>query len=421
MSAAQASHTKIIIGGIAGNVMEWYDFAVYGYFAPIIGKLFYPSEDPVASLVAAYGAFAAGFLMRPIGGLVFGYIGDKIGRKSALTLSVLMMAIPTFLVGVLPTALQIGVTASIMMVLLRMAQGLSVGGEYTTSIVFLVEHAHPKKRGFMGSWSVFGAVTGILLGSAVSALLNTMLTQEAIHQWGWRIPFLVGIAVGVVGLLIRKHIPEAAREPETEQRKASPIVEAFRNERPAMFKVMGFNVVNAVGFYMIFVYVATYLVDIVKVPSSEALDINTLSMIALLLVIPLAGILSDRIGRKPVLIASCIGIILFGYPLFLLMHHPNFAWILTGQFGFALLIGSFMGVGPVTMVEALPCHVRCSALSVGYNICLAVFGGTTPMVAAYVINKSHDDLSIAYYLIAAALISLVVLVKLRESPSVALA
>src|SRR5215470_5670198 len=199
---------RLVIAGIAGNVMEWYDFAVYGYFAQTIGQHFFPSKDPIAYLIAAFGVFAAGFLVRPFGGLVFGHIGDRIGRKAALTLSAMAMAVPTFLIGILPDYAQIGVAASALIVILRLAQGLSVGGEYTTSVVFLVEHAAPDRRGLMGSWGVFGSVAGILLGSAVGALLTSVLSPEAVYAWGWRVPFLLGLAVGFFGLYIRRRIPD---------------------------------------------------------------------------------------------------------------------------------------------------------------------------------------------------------------------
>ncbi len=261
---------RLIVAGVAGNVIEWYDFAVYGYFAQTIGQHFFPSKDPIASLIAAFGVFAAGFLMRPVGGLVFGHIGDRTGRKAALTLSVIAMAVPTFLIGLLPDYAQIGVVASVLIVILRLVQGLSVGGEYTTSVVFLVEGAAPGRRGLTGSWSVFGAVAGILLGSAVGAILTSILPQDTVYAWGWRVPFLLGLVVGLSGLYIRRRIPEAQVQSVDEKPATSPVVEAFRTEWRAMLRVAGFNVLNAVGFYMIFVYVATYLRQIVHVEGQLA-------------------------------------------------------------------------------------------------------------------------------------------------------
>jgi len=404
---------KVIAAGVTGNVLEWYDFAVYGFYAPIIGRLFFPSDDPTVSLIASFGAFAAGFLMRPVGGFIFGHIGDKIGRKKALVLSVMLMAIPTGVIGFLPDHATIGVAAAVLMVLMRMLQGLSVGGEYTGSIVYLAEHAPDKKRGFFTSWTLFGAVGGILLGSGVSALISHLLTDAQISDWGWRLAFISGILVGVVGLIVRRHLPDMPEDKSADKPK-SPIVEAFRTEWRSMSKVIGFNIVNAVGFYMMFVYVVTWLIKQVAEPRSDALDINTISMAALLVLIPFFGALSDKIGRKPLLMFGAGGIAILGYPLIWLMHHPDFSMILLGQLGFAVLIGAYFGASPATLTEMFPRRVRVSALSVGYNISLAIFGGTTPLIATWLIARSHNDLSIAWYLIGCAVVSFLVLLTVRD-------
>lgn len=409
------SRRRLIIAGTVGNIMEWYDFAVYGYFARVIGEHFFPSEDPTTSLIASFGAFAAGFLMRPIGGMLFGHVGDKIGRKAALTLSVLAMAIPTFLIGLLPGHSQIGATASVLLVLLRMIQGLSVGGECTTSVVYLAEGARPDRRGFAGSWSTFGAVTGILFGSAVGAVATNTLSHDALHSWGWRLPFLFGLLVGLVGLYIRSHIPETTRTGAGSEVSKSPVIDAFRNEWRAILRIAGLNALNAVGFYMIFVYLVTYEKIVVHFETAKALDINTLNMGILLLIVPLGGTLSDRVGRKPVLLATTLGTFVCAWPLFWMVHHPVFSMVLFGQMGFALLIGLFLGVTPVTMVENCPGRVRCTTLSVGYNLCLGLIGGTTPVVTTYLIERSHDDLSPAYYVMLAAAVSAGVVFSLPET------
>lgn len=411
--ATARTRRKVIAAGVTGNVLEWYDFAVYGFYAPIIGKLFFPSDDPTVSLIASFGAFAAGFLMRPIGGFIFGYIGDKIGRKRALVLSVMLMAIPTGIIGFLPDHATIGIAAAVLMVLMRMLQGLSVGGEYTGSIVYLAEHSPDSRRGFFTSWTLCGAVGGILLGSGVSALISNILTDAQISDWGWRVAFISGILVGVVGLLIRRHLPEMPEDRSADKPK-SPVVEAVKTEWRAMAKVIGFNIANAVGFYMMFVYVVTWLIKQVKEPRSDALDINTISMAVLLVLIPLFGALSDKIGRKPLLLFGAAGMAVLGYPLIWLMHHPDFMMILLGQLGFAVLIGAYFGASPATLTEMFPRRVRVSALSISYNISLAIFGGTTPLIATWLIARSHNDLSIAWYLIGCAVVSFLVLLTVRD-------
>jgi MHS family proline/betaine transporter-like MFS transporter len=404
-----------IVAGIAGNVMEWYDFSVYGYFAVTIGRHFFPTGDRVSSLLAAFGVFAAGFLMRPLGSLLFGHIGDKKGRKLALTASVGMMAVPTFLIGAIPTYQQIGITASVLLLVLRLLQGLSVGGEYTTSSIFLVEGSAAGRRGFLGSFIPFGACGGVLLGSAIGAAVTTFLDSAAVESWGWRVPFLIGVSVGIFGLYLRRNLVEDSVAQHARPQVASPVRAAFRTERGTMMQLIGLGAVGAVGFYMCFVYVTTYLRQIDHLAASEALDINTVAIIVLLLLIPPVGALSDHIGRKPVLLAATAGMLVFAWPLFWMLHQANIWVILTGQIGFAVLGAGFWGVVPATMVELVPERVRCTVLSVGYNTGVAILGGLTPMVAVYTVKRSQYDLSPAFLLMAAAAVSLAVITGMRET------
>lgn len=413
---AASKNVRVLAAGFIGNILEWYDFAVYGFFAPTLGKLFFPSDNPTTSLIAAFGAFAAGFLMRPVGAVLFGHIGDRLGRKKALTLSVMMMAVPTLLVGVLPTHAQIGVTAAVLMVLLRMIQGVSVGGEYTSSFVFLVEHAPPHRRAFFGSWSMIGATCGILLGSAVGALINTFTTDEQLLEWGWRIPFLSGVLVAFVGYFIRHGIPEQPLSEElSEQEAYSPLKEAFASHKKEMLQSSGINMMNAVTFYTVFIYLSSWLVEEVGEDRAEALDINTISMAALTLFVPIAAILADKFGRKPFLLIGSAGIALLSPTLLGLMHHHNFALILTGQIGFALLVACFAGAIPATITELFKRGVRVSAASVSYNLPFAIFGGTAPMVAAWLVKVTGNPLSIAWYLSAIAGITFFIILTVKET------
>jgi len=405
---------RAIIAGIAGNVLEWYDFAVYGYFATVIGSQFFPSKDPTSSLIAAFGVFAAGFLMGPLGSLVFGHFGDKLGRRLALTASVMVMAVPTFLIGVLPTYEQAGLIAPFLLVLLRMVQGLSVGGEYTTSGVFLVEQSEPQRRGFLGSFIPLGATFGVLLGSAVSATITTVLDRAAVNSWGWRLVFLLGLVVGLVGVLIRRQLVDDRSAPGGMPPAMAPIREALRNRWRTILQVVGLNAAGAVAYYMCFVFVTTYLRRIDFIAASTALYINTIALLVLAATIVPMGMLSDRVGRKPVRLAATGGLFVLAIPLFWMLHHAAAIVVLLGQIAFAILGAGIWGPNMAMMVELAPGRTRCTVLSVGYNLVLAVLGGATPMVAVYVIQASGNDLSPAALLMATAAISFLVIANLAQ-------
>ncbi len=408
---------KVLAAGLIGNILEWYDFAVYGFFAATIAKQFFPSDNPTVSLIAAFGAFAAGFLMRPIGAIFFGRIGDVVGRKKMLFLSVMLMAIPTFIIGILPTHAQIGSFAAILMVLMRMLQGLSVGGEYTGSIVFLIEHAPDNRRSFFSSFSMMGATMGILLGSGFGALITSLLTEAELTSWGWRIPFLVGISIGIVGFLIRRGLPEA---PESEEKTKAPLKELFKDHKKPMFQTIGLNIMGAVCFYMIFIYMATWLVQEVHETKAEALDINTISLFVLLAATPLFALLADKVGRKPMLITGSILMVFAAYPLIWLMHHHNFWMILAGQSAFAIILSIFMSTIPAFMTELFPSKIRASATSISYNIPYAIFGGTAPMVAVWIISETNNPEAIAFYLIAVSLLAFLIALTVKETKGTSL-
>lgn len=409
-------HVRVLAAGFIGNILEWYDFAVYGFFAPTIGRLFFPSDNPTTSLIASFGAFAAGFLMRPVGAVLFGHIGDRIGRKKALTLSVLLMAVPTLLVGVLPTHADIGIMAAVLMVLMRMLQGISVGGEYTSSFVFLVEHAPHHRRAFYGSWSMVGATCGILLGSAVGALINSFTTTEQLMEWGWRIPFLAGVIVAFVGYFIRHGIPEKPiAKVEVAEETLSPLRLAWKHHKKELIQSSGLNMMIAVTFYTVFIYLSTWLVEEVQEDRAEALDINTISMAALSIFVPIAAILSDKFGRKPFLLIGTAGVAILSPALVRLMHHHDFTLILTGQLSYALLLGCFGGALPAAITELFRPQVRVSAASVSYNIPFAMFGGTAPMVSTWLVHATGNPLAFSWYLSAIAAFSFVITLTLKET------
>jgi MFS transporter, MHS family, proline/betaine transporter len=393
-----------IIAGVVGNMLEWYDFALFGFFAVQIGAHFFPAADPTASLLAAFGTFAAGFLMRPVGGALFGWVGDRFGRKQALIWSVLAMAFPSFFIGILPGTATIGLAAPVLLLLFRLLQGLAVGGEYMASAVFLVEGAEAGKRGWMGSWGPIGATAGVLLGSAAGAIVNAAMSPEAVMAYGWRIPFIVGLGVGLGGLAIRRHYIE--RVPHQAPAK-SPLGEAFRTHWRTMLHLVSLVAAITVGFYTTFVYSATWLEQVAQVPARTALEINTVAMALSLLVLPVSGLVSDRIGRRPVLVVTAGALMLLAYPLMALMARGQPGGILAGQVGLALLVAANGGLMPATMAELAPWRVRCTVLSVAYNMGVAVLGGTTPLVAAWLVARTGVKLAPAMYLAAAAAVTFV--------------
>ena len=409
---AGSSTGRVIAAGAIGNVLEWYDFAVYGYFAAAIGRVFFPSQDAVAQVLAAFGIFAVGFFMRPVGGALIGHIGDRFGRRAALTFSIAAMAVPTFLVGALPGYDTLGVAAPILLTLLRMIQGLSVGGEYTTSVVFMVEHAPAERRGLIGATACCGAVGGILAGSATGALLASIMSPEALESWGWRIPFLMGLVVGLAGLALRRSLHEEATGKE---RKGSPLAETFRDHGPLLLRLAALSVFNSVGFYLMFVYIVSWLQMVDGVPPAQALGINTISMALLLPLMVTMGWVTDRVGRRPVMLAATVLAVVGAWPLFWLMHSTNAAIVLVGQLGFVLLVGTFCGCQPTIMVEAVPARVRCTAIALGYNVTVGLIGGLCPLVATWLVERTGNDYSPGFMIMVAAAVSFLALLTYKET------
>ncbi|GAB6072161.1 MHS family MFS transporter [Venenivibrio stagnispumantis] len=409
---------KTLIAGAVGNILEWYDFALYGYLAPIIAKLFFPSHDPTISLLQTFGVFAVGFFARPVGSLIFGHIGDKYGRKKALALSVILMAISTTLIGLLPTYSQIGILATILLTMLRVLQGLSVGGEYTTSVAFLIEHSASGKRGFYGSFALFGAVLGIMLGSATGAVITSFMSEESLYSIGWRLAFFVGIPLGILGYFIRRKIEETPNFKEIEEAEEIakfPILEILKTDYIDFFKSFGLSILQAVAFHLLFVYLTTFYNKVLNIPMSQSLIINTISMIILVIFIPVFAYLSDIFGRKKVLMLSIVLIILLSYPLFKLILTGNIFYVLIAQSLFAVITSGFMGTLPTALVELFPTKIRNTAYSVSYNLALAIFGGTTPLVATYIIKVSSNPIAISFYLIAIAIMAFVITLTLKET------
>ena len=412
----QASRLRTSLVGGVGNLLEWYDFAVFGYFAPFISTQFFPTDDPISGLINTFGVFAAGYLARPIGGVLFGQIGDRLGRKRALQLSIFLMAVPTTLIAFLPTHATVGVFAPVLLIILRLAQGVSVGGEFIGSCCYLVEAAPPGRRGFFGSWSTFGTIGGMLVGSAVATLIQDWLSTDEIHAWGWRLPFLGGLLVGVVGWQMRRgteETPEFVRLQGAGRIEQRPALQALREMPVRVLQVAGIVLLFGVAIYTLFVWMPTYLTHFVKPPVPHALLINTLCMVLLIATMPVAGLLADRFGYKTILGIGALVTGIVVYPLFKYIDTGTAAATAIALAVFAILNALLQGAMPVAMADLFPTRLRYSAMAIGYNITLALFGGTAPLVATWMIKTTGDLAAPAWYLIAIAAMTFIVTLTMR--------
>lgn len=405
-----------VLAGAIGSVLEWYDFAVYGYLAPIIGKLFFPSDDPVASLLAAFGVFAIGFAARPVGGALLGYLGDKAGRKPALMVSVLTMGTATFLIGVLPTHARIGAAAAFALIVLRIAEGISVGGEFTGSIVLLGEHAPSDRRGFYAIWPEVGCMVGFLLGSGIGALTSTLLGAERMLAWGWRVPFLLGATIAIWGIVFRTQMTES---PVLEEALATAPRASLRfvllSQGHTVARFVGILFTAGIGFYTMFIYATAYLTEHMHVSTARALDINSACFVVIIAVLIATAVLSDRLGRKPLIYAANVGILALAWPLWWLMQQESLLVIFLGQAGFGVLFALGFGSIPALMGELLPTQVRCTGIGVAYNVSIGLLGGTAPLIVTYLVARTGDDFVPVYYVMGAAVVSLMSLLGLPET------
>jgi len=408
-----ANGNRAVSAAVIGNVLEWYDFAVYAFVAGIIAKKFFPQTDEVTALLSAFLAYGLGFVARPLGGIVIGRLGDTQGRKAALMLTIFMMAVGTVMIGVMPTYAAIGIAAPLLLVFARLMQGFSAGGEWGGSTTFIVEWAPKGRRGWYGSFQQTSVVAGLLLGSGVAALFNTVLTQGQMSDWGWRVPFLLGGILGPVGLYMRRTITETpayksavrATSDTTRERGLGLSARAF-----------GFTIVWTVCFYVLLNYMPTYTQKYLQLSPSAALWANTIGLCVLLLCIPFMGRLSDRLGRKPLLIACCVAFVILPYPVFnYLLSGIGYGELVAVQILFAVLISMFSGPGPAAIAEIFPTRSRSTWMTSGYALAVALFGGFAPFISVWLIDRFQSPTAHVWYLVAAAVVSLLVILSLRET------
>lgn len=414
---AEASRNrKAVTAAIVGNVLEWYDFAVYAFVAGIIARKFFPGKDEAAALLSAFLTYGLGFIARPLGGFVIGRFGDTRGRKSALLLTMFLMAGGTVMIGCLPTFAQVGFFAPLLLVAGRLVQGFSAGGEWGTSTAYIVEWAPPGRRGFFGSLQQMSVVAGLLLGSGMAALMNTLFSSAQMEDWGWRVPFLFGGILGPVGLYLRRTMEETpAYVAAVESHDAAPADEP--SGLALAGRAFGFTVVWTVSFHVLLNYMPTWTQKYLKLSAAESLWSNTIGLLVLLIAIPLMGRLSDRVGRRPVLLTCCVCFLLFPVPIFhfLTTRTVPYWQLVAVQVMFAVMISMFSGTGPSAIAEIFPTRRRSTWMTSGYALAVAIFGGFAPYISVSLIDRFHSPSAHSFYLVAAAIFSTLVISRLRET------
>ena len=396
-----------LIAGAIGNAIEFYDFIVYAYLAHYFASHFFPSDEPVTALIASYGGFAAGMLMRPLGGVLIGSIGDKIGRKMALQISVLMISLPTFVIGFLPTYDSIGLWAPVLLILMRLVQGLSVGGEYSAAIVFLVERASPKERGFFGSFSPLGAMFGLLLGSLVTFIFTLSLGQEIMNEWGWRLPFISSIFLMLFGIWLRSKI--ASDSISKSDSAKSPVIDAFKMHwRPMLSIGLGNTLTGAMSFVG-FMYAVPWMIELGGVHSTLAFSVNIVSLALCCAMTIIGGIISDKIGRLKTVVIGAFIALLGVWPAFLFFKSGMLPLMLVSSLIIGTAHGLFCGPFCACMASIVPKKVRVTVIAFGYSFSVGIVGGLAPMLSEFLVGKLHIAMAPAFVIIAAATVSLLAL------------
>ncbi len=417
-SRADAAHPaphpwRAVISASIGNALEWFDLVVYGFFAVTISKLFFPASDETTSLLLTLGTFGVSFFMRPLGAVVIGVYADRHGRRAALTLSILLMMIGTLIIAVLPTYASIGVLAPAGIVIARMIQGFSAGGEFGSATAFLAEHA-PGRRGFYSSFQVASQGLTTILAAGFGAVLTGNLSAEQMQSWGWRIPFLFGLLIGPVAYYIRRHVDETPEFLQSETTE-TPLRDTLGHQKEQLVLAMGVVIVATVSTYLV-LYMPTYAVKQLGLPPSTAFAATLATGVIQMLFAPLVGHWSDRYGRIPLMQMAAALLLATIWPIFwLLATYPTFGIMLTVQVMLGLMMTLYFGALPALASEIFPVQTRTTGLSLSYNIAVTIFGGFAPFVLTWLIGATGSKLAPSFYLMACAVISLFALTRTRDS------
>jgi len=411
--------SRAVSAASIGNLLEWYDWGVYAFFGVQISKLFFPDTNPYRAVFLWFLIYGLGFFARPIGAMVIGHFGDKFGRKNALVFTVMTMALGTVLIGLVPTYASIGLMGAVLLTVARLIQGFSAGGEWGGSTSFLAEYAPEGRRGFYASLQQVTTVGGLVLGTAYGALLTSILSNDQLLSWGWRVPFLSGIVLAFVGFYLRAKVEETPKYAAVERAHEvarTPFFDMLHQYPKETAQAFFFTLLWTVGFYVVLVYMPTFMQQQLHISAPQSLLAATAGELLLAFLIPLSGALSDRIGRRPLLIAACAIFVVGIIPMFkFVVAYQSFGAVLVNQLFWAIPLSFYSGAGPAAISEIFPTKVRYVALSTGYNISVAIFGGFAPLIAQQLIISTGDPISPSYYVILAAIASLITMVMLKET------
>jgi metabolite-proton symporter len=417
---------RVVMASLIGTTIEWYDFFLYGSAAALIfNKLFFPEFDPLTGTLLAFATYALGFVARPVGGIVFGHFGDRIGRKRLLMLSLVLMGIATLLIGLLPTYAQIGVWAPFALIALRLIQGFAVGGEWGGAVLMAAEHGDAARRGFWTSWPQAGVPAGNLLAAAVLAIMAAVQTEGAFLDWGWRVPFILSALLVIVGWYIRTQVAESPMfEAEVEAAQAPakvPAMEVLRERPKALALGAGLRLGENISYYILTVFSLTYLVDVSKESRSLALNALLIGAAVQFFAIPLLALLSDRIGRRPVYALGAFGLALWSFVMFGLLGSGNNASIVLALVVGLVLHGAMYGPQAAFITELFPTRIRYSGVSIAYQLTSIVAGSLAPIIALWLYKQYGSATPVAIYVAAACVISGISALLARETRGVELA
>ncbi len=409
---------KAVLGGSVGSTLEWFDYGLYAYFASIISVNFFPSKDALTSLMLAFIVYGVGFVLRPLGGIFFGRYGDKVGRIKVLAVTVTLMGVATTCIGILPTFNQIGVAAPVLLVICRLLQGFACGGEWGTCNSYLAEYANPKNRGFIVSWSQFSQTLGLLGGSLTGVFLSAILSKEAMTSWGWRIPFILGILIAGFGFFIRRKMEETPVYQQAEANNAlceSPLTEIAKHYKREIIITIGLILGSAVVYHVVMSFMPAFITQILKFPLGTGFQINSIMLIVFMICAPFVGILTDKFGRKLIMLIGSGGMLLFAYPVFYLMSITKSIGVMISMVIVLALFNALMIVSiTIAVTEVFPTKVRCTGMGTFYNLTIGCFGGTAPFIVTWLIKFTGKPIAVVYYLIPGMLITFLIMAFLTR-------